>query len=600
MKLRPALAAFAAAALLTACGAKGHAPTTTNASSGGPPTQGGTATYAEMPTDQPDYIFPIDPAVDQTVANSSDFQQLMWRPLVFEGNGQSTGMDPKKSLVSSIKYSDGSRQVTVTLKPFKWSDGKPVTSRDVEFDFNLLKANKTSWAEYTPGDLPDNVTAFKTLGPRSFRLSLNAPYSALWFTNNQLSKLIPLPQHAWDRTSASGKVSNADMTTAGAKQVFTYLSQQGRKLPTFTSSPLWKVVDGPWTLSGYTTSGKATFVPNKGYSGTDKPHLAKFVELPFTSDSAEFNVLRAGSTINVGYLPTQDSKQSTVLNSLGYTLKPWVISSIWYIVPNLTNPQVGPLLSQLYVRQAIEHLVPQQQIITNILQGYGFPEYGPVPLKPTSNLVSPQERKPLYPFSVTAAENLLRSHGWKVTPNGTDVCEKGGAGTGHCGAGVATGKKLSLNLLYATGNQGMTLETEDVKSQAAKAGITLNLQSGPVSQVFAQAAPCPKACGWQLDEYGSLTYPSGLPTGDGLWTKGGGLNAGSWDDPTTDRLVNATFHDSSLKTFYAYENHIAKELPWIWLANVDGSLAEVSSKLQGFTENVYYALTPEDWYYTKQ
>jgi len=597
MTLLPAVAA--AGVLLAACGAKGGPPQSSTNASNGPPTRGGSATFAEVPGDQPDYIFPIDPAVDQTVANSSDFQALMWRPLIWEGNGQSTGIDHTKSLVSSVKYSDGSKRVTVTLKPFKWSDGTPVTSRDVEFDFNLLKANKKSWAMYTPGDMPDNVTAFKIVSTHTFQLTLDAAYSHLWFTNNQLSALIPLPQHAWDKTSASGKVGNYDTSTAGARKVFSFLSHQGGHLPTLASNPLWKVVDGPWTLSAYTTGGRATFVPNKHYSGSDKPHLSQFVELPFTTDTAEFNVLRAGGQIDVGYLPTQDSKESRVLESVGYTLKPWIISSIWYMIPNLTNPKVGKVLSQLYIRQAIEHVVPQKSIIANILQGYGYPEYGPVPLKPTSNLVSPQERKPFYPFSISDAESLLRSHGWKVNPNGTDVCAKGGAGSGHCGAGVPSGFKLALNLLYSTGNQGLTLETEDVKSEAAKAGITLNLQGGPVNSVFAQTAPCPTSCNWQLGEYGSLTYPSGLPTGSGLWTKGGGLNAGSWNDPTTQRLINATLHDSSLQTFYRYENYIAKQLPWIWLANVDGSLAEVNSKLHGFSENVYYALTPEDWYYTK-
>ena len=36
-----------------------------------------------------------------------------------------------------------------------------------------------------------------------------------------LSTIPLLPQHAWDKTSVTGKVGNYDQTTAGAKAVYT-------------------------------------------------------------------------------------------------------------------------------------------------------------------------------------------------------------------------------------------------------------------------------------------------------------------------------------------------------------------------------------------
>jgi peptide/nickel transport system substrate-binding protein len=598
--LPAAIIVASASLLLAACGGRGRSTTSNSATPGSASAKaatGGTASFAEVPGDQPNFIFPIDPVAFQTVANSSDFQALMWRPLVWEGAGSGPGIDRTKSLFSSLRYSSNSKTVMVTLKPYRWSDGRPVTSRDVQFDFNLLKANKEKWGGYTPGELPDNITRFKIINSHTFQLQLNQSYSQRWFTNNQLPALLPLPQHAWDKTSASGKVGNYDLSTSGARRVFNFLVGQGKIVSTFATNPLWRVVDGPWRLAGFTSNGKATFVPNKRYSGPDKAHLSRFIELPFTSDTAEFNVLRSGGAITVGSLPAQDYKEQPALKAEGYALEPWIISTIWYIIPNLTNPQVGNVLSQLYIRQALEQVIPQQLIIKRLFHGFAYREDGPVPLKPKSNLISPYEHGIPYRFSITDAIHLLRSHGWAVRPNGTDICERGGAGPGHCGAGVPTGKRLSLNLLYATGNQGMTLETQEIQSEASKAGIRISLSSGPVNTVFGDVAPCPKTCNWQLGFYGSLTYPSGLPTGDGLWTKGGALNAGSWYTPETQRLINATLHSNGLKVFYAYEDYIAKELPWIWVVDVDGSLAEVKSDLHGFTENEYYSITPEDWYY---
>ncbi len=66
---------------------------------------------------------------------------------------------------------------------------------------------------------------------------------------------------------------------------------------------MWKVVDGPWRLAAFDPSGQATFEPNPSYSGPVKPKLAQFVELPFTSDTAEFNAL-VGGKVTVGALPS--------------------------------------------------------------------------------------------------------------------------------------------------------------------------------------------------------------------------------------------------------------------------------------------------------
>ena len=91
-----------------------------------------------------------------------------------------------------------------------------------------------------------------------------------------------MPQHAWDKTSLAGKVGNYDETTEGAKAVYGFLQKQGGDMSTFGTSPLWKVVDGPWKLGTFESSGYYSWVPNKNYSGPDKPILDKVAWTPFT------------------------------------------------------------------------------------------------------------------------------------------------------------------------------------------------------------------------------------------------------------------------------------------------------------------------------
>ena len=70
-----------------------------------------------------------------------------------------------------------------------------------------------------------------------------------------------------------GQGGNYDQTTAGAKAVYAFLQKQGGDMATFTTNPLWKVVDGPWQLSAFSSDGDYAYVPNKNYSGPDKPTL---------------------------------------------------------------------------------------------------------------------------------------------------------------------------------------------------------------------------------------------------------------------------------------------------------------------------------------
>lgn len=562
--------------------------------------KGGTVTFAEPPGGAPNYIFPFDPTTNASIDNASQFQYLMWRPLNWFGTGETAmKVDNSLTLYSSVVYSDNATTVTVKLKPYKWSDGQPVTSRDAEFAFNLYKFNKAQWSQYTPGEFPDNVTSFTTPDPSTFVLKLTHSVNETWFTDNELGLITPMPQHAWDLTSTGGTIGDYDMTSSGAVAVFNYLNTQAEDLSTYATNPLWQVVDGPWKLSAFTSQGEATFVPNPLYSGPVKPTISKFVELPFTDNAAEVNVLRSGNTIDIGYLPTSDLGQKGALAAEGYQLVPWNNLGVDYAIYDLTNPKVGKILSQLYVRQAIQHTENQPEIVKDIYHGYGHETYGPIPLVPTNNLVSPYERTNPYPFSISAAKSLLSSHGWTIHPGGADVCTKPGSGAGHCGAGIAKGAQLSFQLLYSSGSEDLTREVETIQSAASQAGIKLTLKSQPFNDVVSTVDPCPKSCNWQIGLYGGISYAT-LPTGDDLFLPGAALNAGSYSDPTNTKNIENTLKANTPSVFFTYENYLAKQLPWLWMPTPPYQLTMIKTDLKGVApQNGYLALTPENYYFVK-
>jgi peptide/nickel transport system substrate-binding protein len=607
--------------IAAACGSSSSSTSTTSGSNANTTV----ATWAEAPQDPPNYIFPFMSLAFFSVSNSEQFQYLMFRPLYWFGNGSTPNLNPSLSLANTPSYSNGSTTVTVTLKPYKWSNGETVTTQNVMFWMNMLHAEKANWAGYAPGTIPDDVKSITINSPTEMTFTLTGAVNSYWFTYNELSQITPMP-NAWDVTSTTGAPNSGGCATAAygtadaaCTAVYTFLSKQAgydpanpkaanNSLSTYATNPLWQVVDGPWKLSSFDAEGNVTFVPNTSYSGPIKPTIKKFVELPFTSDSAEFNAL-VGGKVNVGYLPTQDITQATT-NPLvagpnnprlsNFTLDPlygWAINYFPYNFDSTgNNGTVGKVFSQLYVRQAIQLLVDQPLYNEKIYKGYAVPTYGPVPTEPANNFVSSTVKDNPYPYSPSKAVALLKSHGWKVVPGGTTTCVSPGTGSTQCGAGIPAGTPLSFQLQYASGTSAITELMTAEKASWATAGIQMTLSQASFNTVIGNATPCPSGCSWQLENWGGgwIFSPDYYPSGEDIFQTGAGSNSGNYSDPTNDANIKATNVTQTPLT--TYENYLAKQLPVIFQPNVASQITEIQKGLSGVTpQNPLLALNPENW-----
>jgi peptide/nickel transport system substrate-binding protein len=618
--LHPARVVLGLVVLLAVAGC-GSSQTADTAASG-TPLMGGTAYFAEQPQSPPNYIFPLISGEYYSVENTDDFQTLMYRPLYWYGDRGKTTVDYGLSLGDKPVYSDDDRVVTITLKPARWSTGEQVSARDVGFWINLLKANRDDWASYVPGGFPDNVVSWKALDPHTIRLTLNASYNPVWFTNNELSQVTPLPT-AWDRTSVSqpapkpGAANLPDTTTSGAKAVYRFLNDQAKDTSAYAGSPIWKVVDGPWALQQLTPQGEATFVPNDHYDGPEKPRLARFVELPFTSETAEFSVVKAGSSrggpgtsgsqqISVGWVPDTDIPQAPSLRSQGYRTIDFYPYGLDYFEPNFNNPTVGPILRQLYFRQAFQHLVDQTGWIRAYYGGIGVPTYSPVPAQPANPYADAAARVNPYPFSVKAAKQILTAHGWRVVPGGLTTCVRPGTAGDDCGAGIGAGKQLIFTLMYPSGLSYTDGAMTDLQSVVSRVGIRLALKEVTTATIDATIEPCAPstaACSWQLGQYGQawLFAPDHYPTGEEIFQSGALGNVGSYSNKAADRLIAQTTRTSAAgarKALDAYADSLRESLPDFWQPS-PGTMLTVQSNLAGVVPNAYGFINPEEWYFTK-
>jgi peptide/nickel transport system substrate-binding protein len=207
----------------------------------GTPEKGGTVSIAEPPGAGPTYIFPITPANNLSVYDTDQFQFYMWRPLWWSPKGAEPTIDYTDSISPAPPtYSNDNKTVTVTLRSnWKWSDGTPVTSTDVAFYIDLLKAavaiSPANDGDYTPGLFPDNLVSMSTPTPTTLVLNLSTTYNQNFIFLDQLAALTPLPAQAWAKTSADGPI--VDFTNpVNAKAIYTFLNAQSNTLSTYLRS----------------------------------------------------------------------------------------------------------------------------------------------------------------------------------------------------------------------------------------------------------------------------------------------------------------------------------------------------------------------------
>jgi peptide/nickel transport system substrate-binding protein len=592
------------AMVVAACG--GSAPQGSGNGGGGTTAQGtpvknSTVTFAEQAGDTPDYIFPLYSLAYWDEGNVNQFQYLMYRPLYWYGSAGASdqlALNPSLSLANAPVYSDGDKTVTVKLKHYLWSNGKPVTSRDVEFWINLLKANKTDYGPYAPGGFPDNLTSESYPNASTIVLHLNHAYSPTWFTNNELAMISPLPQQAWDKESASGKIGNYDTTTAGAKAVYNYLNGQAKQLSSYATNPLWQVVDGPFRLSAFTLQGQATLVPNSRYSGPVKAKIGKLVELPFTSDAAEYNAVLGGS-VDYGYLPPTDLPQVSRVEQSGYKVEPWTWWGVNYLYLNYSNNLAGKEVSQPYIRQALQSLINQPQDSKAIFGKYAHPTEGPIPTEPTSSYTAESKLSDPYPYSISKAQSLLTSHGWHVVKNGVTTCTK----SGGCGAGIPTGSALTINETYPAGVPEWQQISEAWQSSASSVGIKINLSSAPTNQIGSMLEPCKPGAGtcWTAIEYGVGFYFAPGPFPDGSYPFDAGIiGTKPADIAKIGQLVNQVRTNPSPSVLEHYAQYTSKALPGLWIPMPDLQISLIKNTIGGATpQNPLSAITPEAWTVSK-
>jgi peptide/nickel transport system substrate-binding protein len=499
---------------------------------------------------------------------------LLYKPLLYVDANYNIAW--QHSLASKITYNPQGTVYHVFLNPkWHWSDGVPVTTADAQFGWNVLIATDNPkapapWPNYAAGSggIPGNVQGFQVNNKYEFTITLKKPVNQEWFIYNGIGSIAILPAHAWNKYPND------------INKEIVYLGKNA------TNWHFDSVVDGPFELQNAVQNQAWTLVPNPNYSG-HKPYVSRLIFQYEASDAAEFAGLKTG-TIQVGYLPAADwnaraELPDRMVEEFGY--------SYFYTLVNM-NPGapggVDKIFDNLYVRQALYEAMDNTAIAQVIYHGQALPQYGPIPPTPKTKFLDPRLSKPLYPYNPTAAKKLLEAHGWQEVN----------------GVMTKNGQQMSFTMLYPSGDMAQQETAELLQQDWAQIGVKVTLKPTQLVTEFGLVSSPGK---WQMATGIGIIYGGSYPSGEQLFYKNQGLDTFGWNDPTENKLVDATTSPApneavNLRNFYAYEYYTAKMLPTLWMPDV-ATDAEVAPNVHGYTLYTANPVTgfglPNYWWVSK-
>lgn len=520
-RLAPAVAAIAAVGGVSACSSSAGV----SGASGGASGAGGASTPLKMAIVGAPLTPGFNPFSLSDGAGTENVTSLVYEPLIMYNL---TGNSIKPWLASKWAWSDGGRRLTFTIPDGRnWSDGKPLTARDVAFTFNLINrfpALNTFGITFKSASAPNAHTAILTFAKPA--------YTQLF----SISRVLIVPQHIWSHVANPSKDTN--------------------------SKP---VGSGPYLLQSF-TSQSIKFIKNPHYWQPGLPKVDKVELDAYTTQNATNTAISAGqSDWSVAFFQNVKQQWTGVNPDNKLWMPP---AGDFFMCPNTADKT----LANAAVRKAIAYSVDREKAIKEVEGPFILPSSSPTGLRQGQMQYMPSQFKgQQLSYDPAKVKALLTSAGYKR-----------GAGGFFVGP---NGQTLKLSLLlpseYTDWMQLGQLFVNEMKAAGIEAslnGVSVNAWNSNVADGQYQVTFCGL---WQTDSpyttyntllNGKLTAPVG---------KAATSNVVRWNNATTNSLLAryATTNSKAAETRIIGQlaTQVAEQMPIIPLMAVT-SYGEYSTK----------------------
>lgn len=319
------------------------------------------------------------------------------------------------ALATGHTMSDDGRHWVITLRPgVKWHSGEEFTAEDVVFTWNMIlnKAYGSQFQSVMEG-IFGGTGAYKATGRHEITVDL--PAYTMEFLNSVLGSYAIMPAHAYKDIKPESLRGHPASTWLGTYAVKT---SDGK---TFTARG--GVGTGPWIPQGFDPSRKAyKYTRNDGYWKPHTGNVKTFFVVNINGTDAVLSALKAGEIDAHDPMYDIGPVANTIDPSWGRVTT--FDSYKWqHVCYNLKHPVFGtgtetPLGKQdparaaeaaAYIRQAISHAMPRDQIVKQIAGGYGAP--GTVPMAWSAPEYDHDLLKPIA-FDMGVARSFMEKAGY--------------------------------------------------------------------------------------------------------------------------------------------------------------------------------------------
>jgi len=285
-------------------------------------------------------------------------------------------------IASGWEVSPDGRAVTYSLRPWRWSDGHPLTAQDVVSSFNLFKnplvasPRRGSYREVLAATALDSATVrYELARPQP------DPIQRTWhhiLPDHLTRDLDPQDVRGWD----------------------------------LNHHPL---SSGEFVLEDWAHNRSLSLVRNQAYPGI-AALLDRVVFKIMPEESSRLVALETGEVDLVDHVPPDAARRLEESGRVRISANGGRV--FYYLQWNITNP----LFAQPGVRRALSLAIDRERMVGTLLLGYGSPAVGPIPpaLWNHHRTLSPD------PFDPAEAHRLLAAAGWRDS-DGDGVLDKDGA-----------------------------------------------------------------------------------------------------------------------------------------------------------------------------
>lgn len=273
-------------------------------------------------------------------------------------------------LAERYEISTDGKEYRFFLKPnLVWHDGEPVTAEDVIFTFksakdpSLKSPRRAAWEGVEIARKNDQEIIF----------TLKQPYAP--FLENLTLGL--LPAHLWREIPAENfSLHKLNLTPIGTGPYkIKKIVRDNNNIPTAYELTAFK------------------------YFALGEPRLATLIINLYSNENELLNAYETGAIESLSAV-----SPATVKNSIN-TRTTLATAPLPRIFAVFFNQNQTKIFAQTEVREALNGVVNRQEIIDQVLGGYGRPAYGPLPLGPFTTGKTETE-------TATTSAALLTKHGW--------------------------------------------------------------------------------------------------------------------------------------------------------------------------------------------